>query len=137
MPRTESQKRADRLRELRGRPGWKGTVTLSEQRHQILKQIMLPGETEQQTIIRLIEEKKMYTVTTYTKSGTIIPDMTTVTQGHNAAHLSQINPDLRGTSSMPDDVKNEYFDDYETAAEHARQFGYVPSWEQTEDDDAA
>lgn len=73
-------------------------------------------------------ENKMYTVTTYTLNNEIIPDMTTVVQGMQPVHLSQINPDLRGTSPMPDAVQNEYFPDYETAAEHAQQFGYVPNW---------
>lgn len=53
--RTDAQKRAERNREARGRPGWKGSVTLSQKRHNRLKALMLPGESEQQAIIRLLK----------------------------------------------------------------------------------
>lgn len=52
--RTPAQKRAEQAREERGRPGWKGTVTLSQARYDKLKTRMLPGETAQQAIIRLL-----------------------------------------------------------------------------------
>jgi len=52
--RPDYQIRAEQQREKRGRPGWKGTLTLNSKRHQQLKAQMLSGETEQKAIIRLL-----------------------------------------------------------------------------------